>query len=82
MTAGLKDSSVSADITYLFPQTDLTVAYARSTSAIDQSKSNIASISTNFYHFLPYRFGVEAGAVGSDIDTASYYAGITAGYIW
>ena len=82
VTSGLKDNIMAADITYLFPKSDVTIAYARSTSAIDQSTSNITSIATSFYHFLPYRFGLEAGSVGSDIDTASYYAGITAGYTW
>jgi hypothetical protein len=82
VTSGLKDNIIAADITYLFAQTDVTIGYARSTSAIDQTTSNIASVATNFYHFLPYKVGFEAGAVGSDIDTASYYAGILAGYTW
>lgn len=79
---GLKDNIISADVTYLFTKTDLSLGYTRAQSAIDQTTSDIASIATTFYHFLPFQLGIEAGVVGSDIDTASYYAGITAGYHW
>lgn len=82
VTSGLKDHIISADATYLLPQTDISIGYATSQSAIDQSTSNIISISTAFYQFLPFKFGIEAGAVSSDIDTASYYAGFTVGYLW
>ena len=82
VTSGLKDYTVSADATYLLPQTDISIGYATSQSAIDQSTSNIISMSTAFYQFLPFKFGIEAGAVSSDIDTASYYAGFTVGYLW
>lgn len=82
VSSGLKDHVISADISYLFAKTDLNLSYARSQSAIDQTTSDIASISTTFYQFLPYQLGFEAGAVSSDVDTASYYAGFTAGYRW
>ncbi len=79
---GLKDHVVSADITYLASQTDITLSYARSQSAIDHTSSNITSLAFDFYHYQPYKLGIELGAVGSDIDTASYYGGMTAGYSW
>lgn len=82
VSSGLKDHIISADITYLFTKTDLSFAYSRSQSAIDQTTSDIGSLSAVFYHWLPFQYSIEAGAVGSDIDTASYYAGFTAGYRW
>ncbi len=82
IASGLKDNVASADITYLAANTDITLAYARSKSAIDQTSSNVVSLAFDFYHFMPYRLGLEMGSVGSDIDTANHYAGISAGYSW
>jgi hypothetical protein len=82
VTSGLRDEVFAADITYLFPESDLTFTYARSTSAIDQTSSDIYSLAFDFYRYLPYKFGIEIGSVGSDIDTADYYGGFTLGYAW
>jgi hypothetical protein len=82
VTSGLRDNVFAADITYLLPRTDVTFSYARSTSAIDQTSSDIYALAFDFYQYLPYKFGVEMGSVGSDIDTADYFGGITVGYTW
>ncbi len=82
VTSGLKDNIISADITYLLDNADISIHYSRSESAIDQSTSDIASVALDFYHFSPYKIGLEFGAVGSDIDNADHYAGLILGYLW
>lgn len=82
VTSGLKDNIIATDITYLLDYTDIGIHYSRSKSAIDQSTSDLVSLNLNFYHFSPYKLGLEFGAAGSDIDSANHYAGLTLGYLW
>jgi len=82
ISSGLKDYSNNIDVTYLLANTDITVSYGQSKSAIDGTMSDVASIGINFYQLYPVQIGVEIGSVDASSDDASSYAGFNLGYLW
>jgi len=82
VASGLSDYGFNIEISRLYSESDISASYGQNKSAIDGEISNIARLNMNFYQLDPMAIGVEVGAVGSDVDTASYYGGLTLGYAW
>jgi len=80
--SGIKDHGYDLSVTRLFSESDITVSFGQNKSAIDGTTSDAVSLNMNFYQFDPVTIGIEAGGIDSQIDDASYYAGLTFGYFW